>query len=51
MLVWNNDIARLYKDFIHGKCLTIGSFQNNITKRKNNISNKRILFISNYKKD
>jgi surface carbohydrate biosynthesis protein len=51
MLVWNNDIARLYKDFIHGKCLTIGSFQNNITKKKNNINNKKILFISNYKKD
>ena len=51
MFVWNNDIAKLYKDFIHGKCLSIGSFQNNITRKINNFNNKKILFVSNYKKD
>lgn len=50
MLVWNNYISKLYKDFIYGECIPIGSFRNNMLKKKILSNNKKILFISNYKK-
>ena len=49
MLVWNNYISKLYKDFICGECIPIGSFRNNMLKKKILTNNKKILFISNYK--
>lgn len=50
MLVWNNSYGKLYKDFINGESISIGSFRNNITLKKNYFSKKNtILFISNFK--
>jgi surface carbohydrate biosynthesis protein len=50
MLVWNDRVGKLYNKFIHGECISIGSFRNNfLIKKKTAKKSKIILFISNFK--
>ena len=51
MFVHNKLIVKEYEKIISGKIIPIGSFLNNIIRKKNKIRKKDILWISTYKPD
>jgi surface carbohydrate biosynthesis protein len=48
MFVFNKKIGQIYKNFINGKIIEIGSFRNNFKKYNNN-KKKEVLFISGFR--
>ncbi len=51
MFVHNQIIKKEYKKIISGKIIPIGSFLNNIKRKKQKILKKKVLWISTFKKD
>ena len=46
IMTWGNNISQIYKKFIDTKTITIGSFKNNLIKKKDLQKKKTIAFIS-----
>jgi len=48
MFLFNDYVKKFYAQRIRGKIFSTGSFENNLTKRKNKKIKKEVVFISNY---